>query len=510
MKSRMFFAILNCLVAQLITGEIIAQPPGLNKGEAYRPQIHFSPKAHWINDPNGMVYYKGIYHLFFQYHPYSSIWGPMHWGHATSGDMVNWKEQPVAIYPDSIGMIFSGSVVVDKNNTSGFGKDGQPPLVAIFTQHNAMGEKAGRSDFQNQSIAYSLNNGKTWIKYAANPVLKNPGITDFRDPKVMWYEPLKKWVMTLATKDYITFYSSKDLKSWIKESEFGAAVGAHGGVWECPDLFILDDNGKKIWVLIVNLNPGGPNKGSATQYFLGDFDGSKFTPYNTGVKWLDYGPDEYAGITWSNTGSRKIFLGWMSNWMYANVVPTETWRSAMTIPRELKLKHVGSDVLIASLPVVELTKNQSKPITISNVKINKSIDVAGIAGKVKLPCRLNLSFEEIKDFSLIVSNDIGEELIVGYDKKQNQYFIDRSKSGKTAFQKEFAARHVAPRFTGNTNMNISLLIDVSSVELFADDGLTVMTAIFFPNKPYNQIHLESSDKGVIKKLDYINLKSIRP
>ena len=510
MKSRMFVVVLFCLVIQLMAGQIIAQSPAIHKDEAYRPQIHFSPKAHWINDPNGMVYNNGIYHLFFQYHPYSSVWGPMHWGHATSRDMISWQEQPVAIYPDSLGTIFSGSVVVDKNNTSGLGKDGQAPLVAIFTQHNTEGEKAGRNDFQNQSIAYSLNNGTTWIKYAANPVLKNPGITDFRDPKVMWYEPLKKWVMTLATKDHITFYSSNNLKSWTKESEFGATIGAHGGVWECPDLFILDDNGKKVWVLIVNLNPGGPNKGSATQYFLGDFDGHKFMPYNTTIKWLDYGPDEYAGITWSNTGNRKIFLGWMSNWMYANMVPTETWRNAMTIPRELKLKHVGKDILIASQPVRELTKLESRPIIISNVKINNRIHVAGIAGKAKLPCHINLSFEEINDFSLTVSNDIGEELRIGYDKKQHQYFIDRSKSGKTAFQKEFAARQGAPRFTDNTKMNISLLIDVSSVELFADDGLTVMTAIFFPNKPYNQIHLASPDNSIIKKLEYISLKSTRP
>ncbi|CAF4628244.1 unnamed protein product, partial [Rotaria sp. Silwood2] len=282
--------------------------------EPHRPKIHFSPKAHWMNDPNGMVYNNGTYHLFFQYNPFSSIWGPMHWGHATSSDMIHWKEQPIAIYPDSLGTIFSGSAVVDKNNTAGFAKNGKMPLVAIYTQHNEAGEKAGNNDFQNQSIAYSNDDGKTWIKYSGNPVIKNPGIKDFRDPKVMWYEAQKKWLMTLATKDRITFYSSKDLKNWIKESEFGETIGAHDGVWECPDLFSMDDNGKKVWVLIVNLNPGGPNKGSATQYFVGNFDGSTFIPFNTTIKWIDYGPDEYAGITWSNTGNRKIFLGWMSNW----------------------------------------------------------------------------------------------------------------------------------------------------------------------------------------------------
>jgi len=508
MKKRIFFTILNYLVMQLISGETMGQTSNLDKDEVYRPQIHFSPRAHWVNDPNGMVYYKGIYHLFYQHHPFSSVWGPMHWGHATSTDLVHWKREPIAIYPDSIGTIFSGSVVVDINNTSGLGKKGQAPLVAIYTSHNQIREKAGRNDFQNQSLSYSLDNGKSWIKYSDNPVLKNPGITDFRDPKVMRYEPQKKWIMTLATKDRITFYSSKDLRNWAKESDFGSNVGAHGGVWECPDLFTLDDKGKKIWVLIVNLNPGGPNKGSATQYFVGNFDGNKFTPFTTDIKWLDYGPDEYAGVTWSNTGNRKIFLGWMSNWIYANVVPTETWRNAMTIPRELKLKHVGKDLLIASVPVSELSKIQSKPVIVSNLKINDRIDIANKTGKVNLPCRINLSIDEIKDFSLIISNGTGEELITGFDKKQNQYFIDRTKSGKVDFQKEFAARHVAPRFTDSRKMNISLLIDVSSVELFADDGLSVMTEIFFPDKPYNQIHVQSPENIVIKKLEYISLKSI--
>ena len=491
-------------------GTILSKPVFAQKlyHETHRPQVHFSPKAKWVNDPNGMVYHNGVYHLFFQYYPDSTIWGPMHWGHATSTDLVHWQEQPIALYPDSLGYIFSGSAVVDKTNTSGLGKNGKAPLVAIFTHHDPAGEKQNRNDYQNQSIAYSLDKGKSWIKYPGNPVLKNPGITDFRDPKVMWYEPQKKWVMTLATKDYITFYSSPDLKNWTKESEFGKEIGAHGGVWECPDLFTLDDKGKKVWVLIVNLNPGGPNGGSATQYFLGDFDGKTFTPSHTDTRWLDYGPDEYAGITWSNTGNRKIFLGWMSNWQYANLVPTKTWRNAMTIARDLKLKHVGNNIFIASQPVPELSAIQSKPVIVQNIKLTNPVDLAKKTGTVKLPCRLNLALDEIKDFSLVIANDAGEEIVIGYDKKQNQYFIDRTKSGKTDFQKDFAARHVAPRFTDNTKMNLSLVIDASSVELFADDGLTVMTEIFFPNKPYSQIRLQSSDNAVIKKLEYINLKSI--
>jgi fructan beta-fructosidase len=432
----------------------------------------------------------------------------MHWGHATSKDLIHWKREPIALYPDSLGTIFSGSAVVDVNNTSGLGKKGQVPLVAIFTQHNPEGEKAGRNDFQNQSLAYSLDNGKTWIKYANNPVLKNPGINDFRDPKVMWYAPQQKWIMTLATKDRISFYSSKNLKEWIKESEFGENLGAHGGVWECPDLFQLNDNGVKRWVLIVNLNPGGPNGGSATQYFIGVFNGQSFIPFTQQLKWLDYGPDEYAGVTWSNTGNRKIFIGWMSNWLYANLVPTETWRNAMTIPRELKLKHAGKEILIVSEPVKELTTIQSKPIIVKNISVSKTIDVAKITKGIKLPGRLNLTIEKIKDLSIVLSNEMGEKVVIGFDNEKSEYFIDRINSGKTGFQKDFAAKHIAPRFSNNPKLNISLLIDVSSVELFADDGLTVMTEIFFPNKPYNQIHLESPENVLINQLEFTSLKAI--
>jgi len=496
------------LIMSLVTVNLFAQKTGKAADEQYRPQVHFSPAAHWVNDPNGMVYNNGIYHLFFQHHPYSSIWGPMHWGHATSTDLIHWKRQPVAIYPDSLGTIFSGSAVVDKNNSSGFGKKGQAPLVAIFTQHNSDGEKAGRNDFQNQSIAYSNDNGKIWIKYAGNPVLKNPGITDFRDPKVMWYEPQKKWVMTLATKDCISFYSSPDLKNWQQESEFGKTLGAHGGVWECPDLISLDDNGRQRWVLIVNLNPGAPNGGSGTQYFVGDFDGKTFVTDQKDTRWLDYGPDNYAGITWSNTGKRKILIGWMSNWMYANQVPTEAWKNAMTLPRELKVRHVGKDVFVCSQPVAELSSIQGKPVEVQGISVNKSIDISKLTGKVEFPCKLDITTNKATDFSIVLSNAAGEELLIGYDSKQQQYFIDRTRAGKSDFNKGFAMKHVAPRLTNDKGMRLSLVIDVASIELFADNGLTVMTSVFFPDKPYSQIHIQSQDNLQIKKLLYSKLKSI--
>lgn len=476
------------------------------KDEPYRPQIHFTPKEKWMNDPNGMVYYKGTYHLFYQYYPGATVWGPMHWGHATSKDLVHWQHQPVALYPDSLGYIFSGSAVVDVNNTSGFGRNGKVPLVAIFTHHDPKGEKEGRSNFQNQSLAYSLDEGKTWTKYSGNPVLHNPGIKDFRDPKVSWYGPGKKWIMTLATLDHITFYSSKDLKSWTKESELGKEFGAHGGVWECPDLFPLTYNGKQVWVLVVNLNPGGPNGGSATQYFTGNFDGKTFKPFQTDTRWLDYGPDEYAGVTWSGTGNRRIFLGWMSNWQYAGNVPTESWRSAMTIPRELALEKMNGKYLLRSFPVKELNTLSKGTRSFSNINVADYNFTK--AGMLKGPAKLTLTSDHITSFTITISNKKGEKILIGYDKTLNQYFIDRTASGKVSFEKGFAAKHTAPRFTTKENLSLTLVIDEASVELFADGGLSVMTEIFFPNTPYSDIRLQSDGNFKIKSLQYTQLKTI--
>lgn len=472
--------------------------------ELYRPQLHFSPQKGWMNDPNGMVYHDGVYHLFYQYYPDSTVWGPMHWGHATSKNLVTWQEQPIALYPDSLGMIFSGSAVLDKGNTAGFGKNA---LVAIYTQHNAALAKEGSTQFENQSIAYSNNNGKTWTKYIANPVLKNPGIKDFRDPKVFWHEQSNKWVMALAVMDHIRFYTSPDLKNWKLESEFGKSLGAHGGVWECPDLFSLKDGNKEVWVLIVNLNPGGPNGGSATQYFVGDFDGNQFMPYDTATKWLDYGPDEYAGITWSNTSNRKIFYGWMSNWQYANVVPTKNWRSAMTIPRELALQEIGGKYFVASKPIRETYQQGVKKFAKQNIEAEK-FSVTQAFGKLKSPAILHFSITPIKSFSVTLSNQLNEQLIVGFDAKTNHYLIDRRKSGQVNFEKGFAGKYIAPRFIDNKAITFTLVIDVASVELFADNGLTVMSAIFFPNEAYTDIVINSQESFVINLLEYDVLKGV--
>jgi fructan beta-fructosidase len=476
--------------------------------EPFRPQIHFSPKEHWMNDPNGMVYFNHTYHLFFQYYPGASVWGPMHWGQAVSKDLIHWKQLPVALYPDSLGYIFSGSAVVDSNNTSGFGKNGKIPLVAIFTQHDPKGAAAGKNNFQNQSLAYSLDGGYTWTKYAHNPVLNNPGITDFRDPKVSWYEPGKKWVMTLATKDRITFYSSPNLKNWTKESEFGQSTGAHGGVWECPDLFPLTLKGKTHWVLIVNVNPGGPNKGSATQYFVGQFDGHVFIPADTTTKWLDYGPDEYAGVTWNNTGSRRIFLGWMSNWLYGEKVPTSRWRSAFTVPRLLHLIAYNGNILLASAPVKALDELIAKTCRFKNVDIKKGRSFTGLTGKVSGQYLIILETASVQNFKLTFANKKNEKLIVGYDKKQDRYYIDRSHSGIVDFDKNFAGIATAPRLSANKPIKLTLVTDRASIELFADDGATVMTCIYFPREALDKITLSTDEHLKVKSLSYAELRSI--
>jgi len=473
----------------------------------YRLGYHFAPAAHWMNDPNGMVYDRGIYHLFFQYYPDGMTWGPMHWGHATSPDMLTWKEQPIALYPDKMGYIFSGSAVLDVNNTAGFGKNA---MVAIFTHHDPEEAKKNTGRHENQSLAYSLDAGKTWTKYDKNPVLKSPGIADFRDPKVSWNDLTKKWLMTLATKNRITFYSSPNLKDWSKESEFGEKLGAHGGVWECPDLFPLPLNGKTYWVLIVNINPGGPNGGSATQYFVGQFDGKKFTPLNDKTKWADYGPDEYAGITWANTGTRRLFLGWMSNWEYGEKVPTSPWRSANTLPRELGLKQVGEEIYLTSQPAREVAKLAPLPRKLTGLTVKPALDLTDKLGLKDNKFMLRMKTLQLNDFTLVLSNAAGEELHLGYDKAAKQYFIDRRKSGQTAFSDKFAGRHLTPRLATGPAADVTLYFDATSVELFADGGLSVATALFFPNKPYTNVKLLAPDGMTVNELTVSKLTSTMP
>ncbi|GGI28717.1 glycoside hydrolase family 32 protein [Pedobacter mendelii] len=468
----------------------------------FRPKFHFSPKAHWMNDPNGMIYHNGVYHLFYQYYPNSTKWGPMHWGHATSKDLFQWQEKSIALYPDSLGMIFSGSAVLDENNTAGFGKNA---MVAIFTHHNSEIEKAKTGLHEYQSIAYSTDEGESWKKYKGNPVLPNPGITDFRDPKVMWFEKGKKWVMTLATKDRVTFYSSPDLKDWKKESDFGNNLGAHGGVWECPDLFPLTYNGETKWILMVSINPGGPNGGSATQYFTGSFDGTTFLPDSKKEKWVDYGTDNYAGVTWSNTGKRKIFIGWMNNWQYADLVPTKEWRGATTLPRELGLNKINNEFYLTSIPVKEITPLLTPIGKKKSLSFDKKINLSETVKQLNGCFKLSLTFDASESFSINLGNNKGEKLMVGYDSKLNSYYIDRTEAGISNFEKGFAKKHSAPRISNSQTGKLDLILDAASIEVFADEGITSITDTFFPTSPINKLEISKSG---IKPITDIALSSI--
>lgn len=467
--------------------------------DLYRPNFHFSPKKGWMNDPNGMFYKNGYYHLFFQYYPDSNVWGPMHWGHAISTDMITWTEKPIALYPDEKGYIFSGSAVVDEKNTSGFGTIENPPIIAMFTYHDMVREKAGAVDYQSQGIAYSLNEGLTWTKYKQNPVIENPNIKDFRDPKITWDAIHQQWLMVLAAGDKVHFYNSKNLKDWEKKSEFGRGIGAHGGVWECPDFFpiIVEGSDDYKWVLLQSINPGGPNGGSATQYFVGDFDGEKFTLEESFLQdlkqnksqWLDYGRDNYAGVTFSNISEvdgRKLLIGWMSNWDYAQKVPTVKWRSSMTIARELKLFKESSRYRISSEPVRELKNYISKTIKKDVLKIKKETII--IDKSIVDLSRLDISFtmkdlkEDIYTFSL--SNNSNSSISFGINKKEKYFFIDRKNSGIISFSDNFANQITKAHFSYDFDkVDVRVIVDKTSIEVFYDNGKTVMTEIFFPEKP---------------------------
>ena len=641
--------------------------------EKHRPQFHFTPEANWMNDPNGMVYYEEEYHLFYQYYPKGNTWGPMHWGHAVSTDLVHWEHLPIALYPDKHGLIFSGSAVVDWKNTSGFGKDNKPPLVAIFTYHDLEKERAGlEDDFQTQGIAYSNDKGRTWTKYEGNPVIANPGVRDFRDPKVIWHEDSKQWVMVVTALDHLMIYGSENLRDWSLLSTFGKEIGSHDGVWECPDLFPLkDENGKEHWVILQNMNPGNPNGGSGLQYFIGHFDGKEFTinedfmkllgtiPANTpkgvvfedfeqdysewtvegnafGTKpsngalptqqmvrgyegnglvnsfhngdsaagsmvskefiiekkainfligggnhrgltyiallvdgkqvreaegnntetlswkgwnveaymgkkaqikitdrhtkswghinvdqitfadevayakktksvWLDAGTDNYAGVTWSDIPAedgRRIFIGWMSNWAYAQVVPTTKWRSAMTIPWTLNIKNIDGIPMLTGQPVKEINKlhiNDVKTIRTDTSMLLPSHGLADISMK--------MSIGKSGQYGFKLANELGEFVHFYVDAATGKLFFDRRKSGDISFSNDFPAIHEKLRTSTSDELAIRVLVDVSSVEIFIDDGQDIFTEIFFPEKPYSKFEVLMD--GVGERLIEGNMTAVK-
>ncbi|MEU1799476.1 glycoside hydrolase family 32 protein [Streptomyces sp. NPDC019937] len=529
--------------------------------ETYRPQFHFTPQKNWMNDPNGLVYYEGEYHLFYQYNPNGDSWGDMSWGHAVSKDLVHWKELPLALSHDDEEMVFSGSAVVDWNNTTGFGTEKNPPMVAIYTSAYKNGGK------QAQSLAYSTDRGRTWTKYQGNPVI-DIGSANFRDPKVQWHAPTKSWLMTvsLSTEHKVRFYASKNLKDWELRSEFGPA-GATGGVWECPDLFPLAVDGDKNnikWVLVVNINPGGIAGGSAAQYFVGDFDGKKFTPEDKGTytpptgkavqdveggtygewtatgdafgthvladqftaadqpakssvrraDWADYGKDYYAAVSWENApGGKRYMIGWMNNWDYGQSVPTSPWRGAQSVPREMALRTVDGRVRLTSKPVDSLASlRQKRPATAAGVTVHStSKPLTGPAARGKaLDLEATFSLEDADRFGLKVRTGAGgEETVIGYDTTTQELYVDRGRSGAGDFNSTFPGVQTAPLKPKNGQVKLRILVDWSSVEVFGGSGEAVITDQIFPDPASTGVEVFA--EGGTATLDHLRawqLKSI--
>ena len=478
--------------------------------EKFRPIYHHTPAYGWMNDANGLVYKDGEYHLYFQYNPYGSKWGNMHWGHSVSKDLVHWTHEQPAIARDTMGHIFSGSCVVDHNNSAGFGKDA---IIAFYTSHKNL---PGNHQRQQQCIAYSLDNGRTYTKYEGNPVVTPfDGLENFRDPKVFWYAPQNKWVMIVSADKNMRFYESKDLKKWSYMSEWGAGYGPQPNQFECPDFFemAVDGNAQhKKWVMIVNINPGFVYGGSGTMYFVGQFDGHKFTcdTAPNDVKWLDWGKDHYATVTYSNTPGRIIAMPWMSNWQYANLTPTQQFRSQNALPRELKLYTADNgEQLVSAAPVKE-----------TEALRNKATDLGAFEGEKQAKIDNDGAFE--LDFDLQagtadkcgveIANDKGEKVSIYYDVKAQRFVMDRAESGITEFGNKvephqldnaqslkrykevtvnyhnaFALGTWAPVPVKADAHHVQIFVDKSSVELFVDGGRIAMTNLVFPNEPYNQL-----------------------
>lgn len=472
--------------------------------EMFRPVYHHTPVYGWMNDPNGMFYKDGVYHLYFQYNPYGSVWGNMHWGHSTSTDLMHWIFEGCAIVPDAWGAIFSGSCVVDHENTAGFGKEA---VVAFYTS----AKSTPWGDIQMQSMAYSLDNGKTFTKYEGNPILTSSE-KDFRDPKVFWYAPGKHWVMILAVGQHMEIYSSVNLKEWKKESEFGAMQGAHGGVWECPDLVEIPVEGtrEKKWVLICNLNPGGPFGGSAAQYFVGSFDGKKFVNESpTQTKWMDWGKDNYATVTWNNApDGRCIALGWMSNWQYANNVPTRQYRSANTLARDLTLYREGQELYLKSTPSVEVKKARGKKVSIPSFKVSEKHEMVNLFEEKQGAYEVEIVIQNAgaSKIAFCLLNDKGEKVSMYYDLNRKQFVMDRSESGTVDFSKDFPAVTVAPANV-DKELTLRLFVDRSSIEAFGEDGKFVMTNLVFPSQPYVKMCFEADKNGyAVKTLNVYKLQ----
>lgn len=480
--------------------------------EQYRPQFHFTPAENWINDPNGLVYHEGEYHLFYQYNPFGDQWGHMSWGHAVSTDLMHWEELDVALQEEDGIMIFSGSAVVDKQNTSGLGSEENPPMVAIYTGHHDSEENPK----QDQRIAYSTDNGRSWTKYEGNPVI-DEDMENFRDPKVIWHDETEKWIMVVAlpTQYKVRFYSSDNLIDWELESEFGPAGGTDG-IWECPDLFKLPvdgSDGDSRWVLQVDMNPGAVAGGSGGQYFVGDFDGSEFTESEETkgeTLWVDYGKDFYAVQSyWNSPDGRRIWLAWMNNWNYAGEIPTNPWRGAMTIPRQVGLMSTDKGPRLTQKPVDELSKIADGGQQFDNITISDGLftDENLEGTNYKIEAEIHLNDAERIGFNLRKGDE--EQTVVGYDVTDEELFVDRRNSGDVSFHEDFAADiQTAPLRLNNNILTLEILVDRSSVEVFTGNGERSITNRIFPDESSTGIDIFSEGGAAeVINLDFRELQS---
>lgn len=475
--------------------------------EKYRPAYHHTPLYGWMNDPNGMFYKDGRWHLYYQWNPYGSKWQNMTWGHSSSADLVRWEHHPAAIEANGLGTVFSGSSVVDSANTAGFGRDA---VVALYTSADVN---------QTQSLAHSSDGGMTFEIYPGNPVLTLE--SEARDPNMFWDADNGRWVMSLAhALDHeMLFFTSPDLKEWTLQGSFGKGIGAQDGVWECPDLFRLkvDGSGEEKWVLVCNINPGGPFGGSATQYFTGDFDGKTFIADTDAegvipTKWMDYGKDHYATVSWSDVpDNRRVLIGWMSNWQYAGEVPTMQYRSANTLPREAGLfRAPDGQLYLSSSPVAELAALRDKPsVSVRNKPAGGNGRNFPLPGSNGGACEILLDIDSRKAGSvdITISNNDGESALLCYDAKAHTLSFDRRRSGLTDFSQDFPTVTTAPTFETDGKLSLRIFIDRSSIEVFGNGGKTVMTNLVFPTVPYSSVSV--SAKGGNARIENLKIYPIK-
>lgn len=484
------FLITTCAYS-VLSLSLIAEAEAQEQPNAtiYRPAFHFSPERNWINDPTGLIFDGSEYHMFNQYNPYGDLWGHMSWSHAVSKDLVSWEELPVALKEENGIGIFTGSIVLDSTNTSGFGKNGIAPMVAFYT-----GNSPG---LQTQNVAYSLDHGRSWTRYEGNPII-DLHESDFRDPMVFWHAPTQRWVMvaSLAVKHKVVFFSSSDLKRWTRLSEFGPAGANAPPNWECPNLFqlpIANAGDKKKWVLVLGIGDNGPAGGSATQYFVGEFDGKRFVDDNplNETRWMDYGSDFYAAQTWSNipaSAGSRIAIAWMDNWKYADKLPTSPWRGQTTVPRTLRLVQTATGVFLTQAPVKELESLRDEHLQLRNASW---ADAHALLSRRSWPETIEIDAElELKgsqEFGFILRKGDFYGTRVGYDARWSEVYVDRSHSGDLIVGPTFAARHEAPVDARSGHLRLHILLDRSSVELFANHGLVTITDLIYPRP---------SDKGL--------------